>query len=554
MNSIGNNASSSRTEYTKLLQLCSEKVMKLVSKNMDTDVDTLKEKIKNLVLEKLNNSKLEKGLGYNLRELYSSLEITPTKSISLDKQRILNSNEAVLEMFLIMGADLHKTLRKTNLDAVDALNVPPNFYNKKNNCWFNAALEMFWIMGPDFHQLVKKKDLECKLMLEEYDIELKNYENAKNAYDQKMVEYADKMLAYEVNKKAAIENYRNQLISYKNNCAIYETQFNEYKQAVEKFTDEKKNWESSDKTKEEPLCPVELEKPTIPSGPPKVALPKKPLEPFQPADPFLLLDALKKFSDAIQFSDRNVIRKSAKTLQEAAFKSHFGSNEEGMQEDSGSFIEFILSYLSAPKIEIKTEFEGKAGTEFQGFKRTGRESNNVLYLNFNNKTSLQEILDNNFQMKQVDDPNFSIPLEMEEKSVDAFQYSEKQQICQSPPDFMFVVMKRVGYHKGEIKKITTRINFPGNNIINFTKAFGGEKTKESDYEYVLCGTLIHKGTMEEGHNTSNVVGTHPKNGNPQWYRTNDLGGQVKLLSPEQARESNGDGQVYFFRRVKKPTL
>ena len=113
----------------------------------------------------------------------------------------------------------------------------------------------------------------------------------------------------------------------------------------------------------------------------------------------------------------------------------------------------------------------------------------------------------------------------------------------------------VNYDQFMLRKINDPIDFPENHKVNFAKAFGVQDGDISNYDYVLCSTVIQNGvSIQDGHYKANVNGLDPKNGQQRWYHTDDVGAQVIPYDAKQALDSNKQGYIYFFRKVKKPHL
>lgn len=445
--------------------------------------------------------------------------------------------------------------------VANASRVPAKFFNKNNNCWFHATLQFFWAMGEEFHRMVHEKDQahERASLAEEYQREKQNYENQKSNYNQRMAEYDQKMkkvIAYEkALKKYQEEDYPAYEKEMNKQLQAREHEIAEYEKTYIKYKNDLKKWENSGQSKNRPKEPPEPKKIILkePKRPATVNVPSKPNLSLQPVDPICLIEALKSLSAAMKTGNGQQIRRAADKLQKVTTVFFKG---EGGQEDPDEFLVKILTFLAKPFFKIKIVNEGTSEPNSVSLQSIVVQDEYILKLLFKeNMTNFQDILNDNFkQSPPIYDPNnppyITDPIHLKKVPVTTSKESIVDDL--NPPNFFIVRLNR---NYGTKNKITTCIDFPPDNKINFAKAFGIENPDEVNYKYELKATVIHLGESSQGgHYVANVCGI---DGNEQetWYSTNDLGGQVKSISAKDAlngiEESAGnkDGYLFFFKRV-----
>lgn len=389
--------------------------------------------------------------------------------------------KAILDAYYAKQANrqnVNKTSKATyDKQAIHAGKAPPTFEWSGNNCWYHSALIMFWAMGDLFHRLVQQKNKaeNRKLMTEEYNQQLQAYNKLKEEYDKNTAEYKKKLDAFKDYKKQ-YRKYEKKLakIEAKEGKAFEEhnSKLDEYK----KYKLELENWEKDHTLPKpvevaEPVMPAVFEKPVEPAPQEKPKLP--PLEPRPPVNPQILLDALDLYSKAVQKGKLQDIREKSELLQTAFENHHQEYKIPGLQQASGEFIEAILEFLSPlkkvvdesgmihfkriPMVQVETIRAGLQGTEFEKFTRENAvEDQSMLALVIDeNSSSFQEILDENFKLKTINNPRFKFPMfdrslpkeqRTEDKQVMVHQYTERQQIIRQKnlPDFICVEINR-GY-------------------------------------------------------------------------------------------------------------
>ncbi len=371
-------------------------------------------------------------------------------------------------------------------EAVHSLKHPPRLKNDaSNNCWFHACLEILWVMGDAFHKMIQAKKEQKKLLAEEYENELKRFEEKKKKYDNDMVGYRKE------NKKAeeyenALRKYRNDLHEYdkieKKKLEPYKAQIKEFEKAAEKYKKDLEAWEKSDKAQPKPEEPKAPEKPPEgekPKAPVEVKAPRKPDKPLKPADPLLFLEALEVFSNALKGGKQKDISDAAHSLQKAVVSYHREFNEYGIQQDAPAFLDLVFSFLAPAEYVLddqgqrilnkekkpitkqkplfKMETVRKGEEEFDGFKHVGApDDQNILKLYFKDhkaaQATFQDILKYNFKKRPPEIGQDAISMvneQGERKPVNL--YSEKQRIAnkQNPPDFLVVQMVRYYEPDGE---------------------------------------------------------------------------------------------------------
>lgn len=263
-----------------------------------------------------------------------------------------------------------------------------------------------------------------------------------------------------------------------------------------------------------------------------------------------IFKSLQEFQKAINGGDGDQIQEALKVVyqvfQRSGIFEDFRNGGRHNQEDAYSFLGYLFEVLginytyhqtvTKPKI-CNTDDNDKKTESFileTGDKNVSATTNISYTFNvpMNSKEfNFQRLFDKEFEPEELDD--------YREKGVLLKGVFTEKRIANPLPEVIFVVLQRFQYDDNSSKKIETPVDFPANNILDLSKAVG----KTTPIPYQLIGLSTHSGGVDGGHYTSDVL----KNG--QWYRTNDLGGQVKAISTDAIDKQSA--YLFAFRRVSE---
>jgi hypothetical protein len=351
--------------------------------------------------------------------------------------------------------------------TVKAQKKPVRYYNKDNNCWFNASSAMLNALGDDFFNLIDAKAIQLDAAQKKYNKDDARYKRKKARYDEKVAEYKIKNEAYLV--------YRGKMEAYEQNTsAIMEEYEAQYKEALENYLQaqmERADWRSKGRNGPRPPLPINpksMPLPKLPKIPDAVAKPKPineltaPKKPIGPVNDVKLIKALLNYKKAVKDGDEATIRLAAKQIYNLLpeYSGYFG--HPGKQEDASEFFSLILWPFLAPsplttegkKAEgtgffiIKKQNIGIEGTEAEGFEGSIKyEAQSMLQVAFprGGKTAnFQDMLDNAFAEEKFApaNPNDGIDLVKDGIEVRHTQVNIHTALEGDLPEFLFVQAKR----------------------------------------------------------------------------------------------------------------
>lgn len=537
-----------------------------------------------------------------------------------DNARVIEEGEQPLKKPPIIKAFLEASREK---EVADVSKIPPQLYNDgRNNCWLHASLEVLWAMGDDFHQMVREKAKDLASMSEEFEKEMKIFERLEKEYRAQKKVYKDEQKK-ELEHKKVVDHYREKIYpAYEKEDKALLDEFKQQMAEYQKKLQEHAEWEATDRTAVEPIVPPKPERKQLkrPEPPPDFDSPKKPFKPFKPGDPILLYNELKHFSEALQFGKRDDVQDAVKRLQKVVPLYFHEYRDVGVQHDAHTFFEEIFQFLSTKSygpenkpglFPLEVDRKALPNSKYAGFKFNRIESIVNLQLNFvPKKEQFQDLFDDYFEEKIVNNPDEPMPLynpEIQEEAVQSSEYVEKVQIANAlnPPEFFIVAMKRYYYPtKDQINE--ERKAFEGWRRKKITaKAIELKETEEfKDKEpleilKIAEDQLIQKREIWEfnpnefrarkinapikfppthrvnfakafGKNSNDpnytyeLAGTVIQNGvtqgghyianvlskNGTWYLTDNMGGKVIPQTAEEALKLNEDGYIYYFKKVK----